>query len=295
MTTNIAGIARAAMLVDLNIRTYSGRKQDKTTQAEVVANKGARASNAASVYKNLFSQCRELEDIIKFQAKVRTDHYRLTLPWADNGQRLLPTKTMMDYQAAMGTHKIEFDRLVQLFLAKYDTLVAAAAFQLGTLFDRNEYPGSATVAGRFNMDTNFTPLPTMGDFRLDIERQVQDELVAKYEARAMSQLAQANQDSWDRLHGVLTKLSDRLKVDEDGKKNKFHDTIVTNAEELCGLLTSLNVTGDKDLERARRNLQDALEGVTPQDLREFDITRVETKRKVDAILDQFDWGPVSNE
>jgi hypothetical protein len=29
----IAGVARSAMMVDLNIAVYSGRKQDKSTQA----------------------------------------------------------------------------------------------------------------------------------------------------------------------------------------------------------------------------------------------------------------------
>jgi len=45
-----------------------------------------------------------------------------------------------------------------------------------------------------------------------------------------------------------------------------------------------------DLERARRRLLDTLTGVTPDELRKEDSTRLETKRKVDAILDAFDWG-----
>jgi len=38
----IAGVARSAMMVDLNIAVYSGRKQDKSTQAEVTNAKGSR-------------------------------------------------------------------------------------------------------------------------------------------------------------------------------------------------------------------------------------------------------------
>jgi len=41
MNSNVAGIARAAMLVELNVSLYSGRKKDKATQAEVTAAKGA--------------------------------------------------------------------------------------------------------------------------------------------------------------------------------------------------------------------------------------------------------------
>lgn len=290
MTKNIAGVARAAMLVDLNISTYSGRKQDKATQEEVTTSKGAGSKQAASVYKNLFANCAELMAITKFQARARAEHYKLTLPWSDNGSRLLPTAAWLDYTATMGKYQKEFDQLVAAFVAKYDTLVAAAAFQLGTLFDRDEYLTSDAVARRFYMGISYTPLPSSGDFRLDIESEVQADLIKQYEARTQTLLAQANQDAWTRLHGVLTKLSDRLIVDEDGKKNVFHDTIVTNAEELCDLLKALNVTGDADLERARRRLQDAMQGVTPKDLRDELSTRLDVKRQVQNILEAYDWG-----
>jgi hypothetical protein len=190
----------------------------------------------------------------------------------------------------MGRYRNEFERLVDAFLDKYDTLVAAAAFQLGTLFDRQEYLSRAQVALRFRMESSFTPLPTSGDFRLDVESTVQRELVEQYERRMEAKLAQANQDSWSRLHEALLRLSDRLVVEEDGKKRKFHDTMVTGALELCELLTVMNVTNDPELEKARRKVEEVLSGVTPKELRDEHSTRVQTKQQVDAILDAFDWG-----
>ena len=120
MTKNIAGVARAAMLVDLNISTYSGRKQDKATQEEVTTSKGAGSKQAASVYKNLFANCAELTAITKFQARARAEHYRLTLPWSDNGSRLLPTASLLNYTATMGKFQTEFDQLVAVFNRKRD-------------------------------------------------------------------------------------------------------------------------------------------------------------------------------
>lgn len=286
----IAGVARSAMMVDLNIAIYSGRKQDKSTQAEVTNAKGSGSKKAASVYKNLFAECKELDAITKFQARARAEHYKLTLPWNDQGARLLPTQALMDYQQTMGRYKQEFERLVDAFLDKYDTLVAGAAFQLGTLFDRNEYPSRGKVAQRFRMETSFTPLPTGGDFRLDIESEVQRQLIADYEDKLDAKLKAANQDSWTRLYNAISKLSDRLTVDEDGKKRTFHDTTVTNAVELCDLLHVMNITQDPALTKAARKLAEVLSGVTPKELREEDSTRALTKQKVDEILGAFDWG-----
>jgi hypothetical protein len=291
----IAGVARSAMMVDLHISVYSGRKQDKATQGEVTAAKGSGSKKAASVYKNLFAECKELDALTKFQARARAEHYRLTLPWNDQGARLLPTAALLEYQQIMGRYRNEFERLVDAFLDKYDTLVAAAAFQLGTLFDRQEYLSRAQVALRFRMESSFTPLPTGGDFRLDVESAVQRELIEQYEAQLESKLAQANQDAWSRLHDALLRLSDRLTVDEDGKKKVFHDTTVTGAVELCDLLTVMNITKDPQLESARRKLEAVLSGVTPKELRDEHSTRIQTKQQVDAILDAFDWGVDSGE
>jgi hypothetical protein len=278
------------MMVDLHISVYSGRKQDKSTQAEVTTAKGSGSAKAASVYKNLFAECKELDALTKFQARARAEHYRLTLPWNDQGARLLPTASLLEYQQVMGRYRNEFDLLVDAFLDKYDTLVAAAAFQLGTLFDRQEYLSRSQVARRFRMESSFTPLPTAGDFRLDVESTVQRELIEQYERRMEAKLAQANQDSWSRLHEALLRLSDRLVVEEDGKKRKFHDTMVTGALELCELLTVMNVTNDPELEKARRKVEEVLSGVTPKELRDEHSTRIQTKQQVDAILDAFDWG-----
>jgi hypothetical protein len=289
-TSTVAGVARAAMLVDLQISIYSGRKQDKQTQAEVTNSKGANSKRAASVYKSLFAECVELDAITKFQAKARAVHYKLTQPWNDNGSRLLPTALLQEYKRTMNQHQTEFDKLVQAFLLKYDTLVSAAAFQLGTLFDRDEYPTSSSVGQKFRMEIAMSPLPTAGDFRLDIESEVQRDLIMQYEKRMEQQLQAASQDSWNRLHEALSRLSDRLVIEEDGTKRKFHDTMVYGAVELCELLTQMNVTKDPVLEKARRKLEEVLSGVTPKELREEDGTRILTKQKVDDILGAFDWG-----
>jgi hypothetical protein len=286
----IAGVARSALLVSLNLSVYSGRKKDSNTQAEVVAAHGSGSARAASVYKSLFADCKELDDIIKFQARARMRHYQLTLPWSDNGLRLLPTTAFMEYKKEMNRFEEEFYRLVDVFLDKYDTLVAGAAFKLGTLFDRTEYPDRTYIKKRFAYDLSFTPLPVAGDFRLDIESEVQEELAKQYEARLEQQVSQAQQDAWTRLYESLSRIKDRLTLDDNGKRKTFHDTTVTNAQELCELLTQLNVTKDPALEQARKQLEDAMVGVDPKELRKEEGLRLITLQKVSATLDAFNWG-----
>lgn len=291
--TTVSGIARSAMLVSLRISSYTGRKKDKKTQAEVTTAKGANSKQAASVYKSLFADCKELDDILNYQAGIRATHYRLTLPWSDSGPRLLPTKAMLAYQAEMGRLETELNVRVQNFLSRFDTLVAAAAFQLGALFNRDEYPSRKDVEQAFSFDVSYTPLPTAGDFRLDIETEVQQDLIDKYEAQTKAMVEQANRASWERLYNTLSHMSDRLTVTVDEatgkvKKHPIYDSMIENAQELCGLLTTLNVTNDPMLEKARLELEDLLSGISAEDFRKSEGNRAVVKQQVDTILSNYD-------
>lgn len=291
-TAYIPGVARAAVLVDLTIRTYTGRRRDRQTQDEVQAAKGAASSRAASVTKLLFAGCAELENIVKFQASVRTRHYTLTLPWSDNGSRLLPIAALPRYQQEMNGYRARFDEMVRVFLDRYDTLVAAAAFQLGALFDRSEYPSRERIAKRFSLDTAFSPLPLAGDFRITAEISLHSHLVQEYEDRSARLLEQAQRDAWTRLHSTLTHLADRLTDGEDGERNRIFASLVDKPLELCDLLDTFNVTQDPALARASERLRNVMLGTSATELREHADARQHVREKVTEILSDYDWAPL---
>jgi hypothetical protein len=154
------------------------------------------------------------------------------------------------------------------------------------MFDRNEYPTADDLRNKFNFKFVFIPVPDKGDFRIDVEQQAKTELQQQYEQYFQDKLNTAMKESWDRLHTVLTHISERLDYTDDSKK-KFWDSTITNATDLCALLTGLNITKDPKLELAREMLEKALKGVAPDDVRESQAIRSSVKTKVDAILDMF--------
>jgi hypothetical protein len=98
-------------------------------------------------------------------------------------------------------------------------------------------------------------------------------------------------DAWGRLHETLMHLSDRMTdaPAEDDKKKRYHDSMLSNAHELCGLLTAFNITSDPKLEQARQDLERALSGVRIDDIKQSASVRKEIKTKVDNILAVNDW------
>jgi len=278
-------ISNSAMLVDLNISVWTGRKMDKKVSEEVDASKGTKA-RAGNYHKKLLAGTDKLEKIQKIVSAVRTWNYNNTLPWSDGGSRLLPMKNFFAYKATLNNFEQQYNQAVDEFLQEYPQLVSTSAFTLGNLFDRGEYPDADSLRGKFGFKYVFCPVPDAGDFRIDVEEQAKAELQQQYKSYYETKLAEAMKDAWTRLHDTLKHLSDRMDYTDENKK-KFWDSTITNATELCSLLTSLNVTNDPKLEEARQKLEKALAGVEPEDIRESEAIRSNVKSKVDEILNMF--------
>jgi hypothetical protein len=283
------GIASSSLLVELSISCWTARKLDKKVGMEVDVFKNTKVK-AGNYHKHLLAGSPALEAVTKYAAQARLWNNMNSLPWSDNGQRIVTAQQFFNgYKAQLDQHKENFEELVANFIQQYPTLISAAAFHLGDLFDREEYPAAELIANKFRFSYAVSPVPTAGDFRIDINEQAKAELAQQYTDHFNQRLSHAMRDIWDRLHDCLTHMSDRLTDGQDGKRKGFHSTLVSNAKELVGLLSRLNIANDPKLELARVELNRAIDGVDYEELKESDAIRDDVKRKVDSILAKFDW------
>lgn len=284
ITTNATNaISTSAMLVELSISTWTGRKLDKNASTVVTTTNNA-IVGAANVNKKLLANCAELTAIQKFAANARTAHYETTMPWSDMGLRLLPTTKYFDYHEKMTALRAEFDKLVDKFIDAYDWEIAQAQVKLGRLFNAMEYPDKDTIRSKFKFKMFYMPMPDAGDWRLDVNNETLDELTSHYSTYYEAQLNNAMRDLWGRLHGVLTRMSERLDYGDKQTKKIFRDSLVDNVMEVVDMMQSCNITGDTQMTAAAHKLEGVLLGVTPDALREDDYLRHETKQKVDEVI-----------
>lgn len=315
MTTsldNLPGIATAAMLGSMNVSVWEGRKKDKDIEQEIADNKGARSKRATSVHKHLFVDCPPLEAIKSLRGEARIWFNKCTLPWDDNGRRLLPTATYFEIQQEMANYQARFDTLVRAFVKVYSTEISKQAFERGAMFDRNEYPKVEEIAGKFNFAINLTPVPLAGDFRVDIGNDALKELRERCELDTQQRIKGAMSDAWDRVKGQVEWVLDRMNAvldhdpnaveeikeyDDNGKvikveikkkrRPKLHESMLDQGLETCGLLRDLNITNDPKLEEARRMLEMALVHVDMKSLKESPEMQTTTKNAMQAIKDKF--------
>lgn len=282
-------IASSAVLVELNVSVWPAKKLDREMTETVNANASA-VRDASQTRKNLFAGTSLRKDIENYAARIRLYHNQHTLPWADKGQRLLPTKLFLDYKTTMNVYEATFNQMCNNFFIEYPRLVAEAQQHLGKLYKAEDYPPLDEVKLKFGFRKAIDPIPESGDFRLDVSAQDLEEVRQQYEAKFDERLAEAMRAPWERLHDVLTAMSKKL-TDEDGveTKKRYHDSLVTNAQELCELLTKMNVTNDPKLEEARKQLELTMLGADIETIKESAHVRETMKNKVDAILQKFEW------
>ena len=281
----VPSISSSAMLVELNISTWTGRKFDKQVSAEIDTQKQT-TTRAGNYSKRLFADEPIFDAIQKFAGNARTYHYHATMPWSDSGLRLLTTAMYFDYNKRISEMEMEFDQLVSNFTNQYGVLVAKSQTKLGTLFDPTDYPDVHDVASKFRFSVKYAPVPDVGDWRVDVGNDAKQQLMESYVKYYSSNLEQAMREPWERMHEALKNMSIKLSGD---KKQIFRDTLVGNVVELCDLMDKFNVTGDPKMKQAKVKIENALLGITPDALREDDELRLDTKSKVDALLKEFSW------
>ena len=285
LTTEPISIASSAMLCELSISVWTGRKLDKKASAEVTAVNAA-ARGVANVHKKLLGNCQELQAIQKFAANARSLHYGMTMPWSDMGLRLIPTAQYFKYTNVMTGLQNEFNQLHEVFCDAYDWELTQAHAKLGFMFNQAEYPTVDNIRRKFKFRLATMPVPTSGDWRLDIGNEAMEEVKTQYEEYVVTQVQNAMSDMWRRLYQPLDNMSKRLDYASKEDKKIFKDSLVSNVLDMVELLSTCNLTGDTQMEAARIKLEDALRGVTADSLREDAYLRAETKRTVDEVISE---------
>jgi hypothetical protein len=282
-----------AMLVEFSAPMWTARKLDRSTTDEVIHNKNAGAHDAARVNKKLLAGRKELEVILKHVNATRAYVYDHTIPWSDRGMRLLPVADFPAFDARMQDAEEAFVKLVDEFDRVYPTLITAQAMALGEMFNRDDYPDPARIRAKFSWHVHYTPVPSAGDFRVDIGNAAQAELRRKLVEMADRRVEEAVRGLWDMFKEHLQRMSRQLTVEigADGteRKSKLYDSLLDNGLDLCKRMRTLNLINDAQLEHARVELERTINSVDIDDLRKDVEARKEIKTRVDELLDKFNF------
>lgn len=275
-------ITERAMLVNLSIGYWDGKKRDKNKTAEIV--KDEKADADAGIWWTQVIPKSAMKPVILARDNARIIHLRYTLPWLDRGIRVLPAAMFQKYTKELREAHDAYRAAVAKFVAEYPTYVADARKRLGGLFRDDFIPDAAEIAGKFPWSIHYAPIPTKNDFRVNLGADEVANIRKQIEDDARAAMVDAMGDVWERLHEVVSKLAERL-GDADAT---FRDSLIGNALELCDLLPKLNVTGDRDLENARAALVARFAKADPEQLRKDKPARADAAKAANDILKKME-------
>ena len=276
-------LASRAMLCSLSISMWSARKHDPDASQEIAQRHGAQA-DAGRYHKVLLPKA-ALAEIQKVVSDARQEHYFMTLPWDDNGYRVLPAAAYMDHTEKMRELSNRFTPAVEALAREFGKLVEEAKVRLGGLFRSEDYPSPDELCSKFSFETKVMPLPDAGDFRVTLGDEEKERIKRQITTAVEASLQVASRDLWQRLYDAVSHLAERLsayKVTGVGVEHPFRDTVVSNLVKLVDVLPKLNVTGDPELERLAEQVRASLL-IDPQELRKSESIRSETAKNASAI------------
>ena len=275
-------IVNNAMVLNLAIGLWQGYRLDKDASRKVTDDANAEG-DAARVNKHLIPKA-ALKDVSSLASAIRVHFYTNTLPWKDNGDRLLTrvlyTKFIEEHEELVG----QFNTAVRKFLdTGYPAAVEQAAFRMGDLFKSEDYPRVSDLERRFYVQLDIDAVTEAGDFRVAMEKTQLDSIQSTMEQAMQKRIAGAMQSVWERLLKVVAHLHEKL-ADQDAV---FRDSAVRNIEELVELLPGLNVLDDPNLERMRKEVEYSLTGLDLKDLRKDPAVRSAAAKEAEEIMESM--------
>ena len=138
-------ISEKAMLSAVHISIWTATKHDKKVSQEVASKHNAPESSGR-YNKQLLNHAQKLEAIRKLAGEIRQYHYQLTLPWTDEGYRILPSELYFDHAEKVRHFQSDFNEAAADFICEYPLHVDAARLQLNGLFPRRRLPHERRLA-----------------------------------------------------------------------------------------------------------------------------------------------------
>ena len=276
MKTNL--LSEKAMLVHLSISRWTARSKDRTAGEDISQQKKAEA-DVANVWVQLVPKD-EMKEVYRSSGAIRKIWIKYTLPWMDEGIRILPSDLYVKFSGEVKKAITEDQKAIEKFAKRFPDLVATAPDRLGDFINDNPLPHVNEIKDKFGVKLNYMPMPTSGDFRCQILETEADMIRKDIEKNVQSATQDAMKSIWAKLDEMVTRIATTLK----DSKAIFRDSLINNLREYVDLIPNLNLTGDPELEKIRLEAKSKLSKLMPENLRKHKRDRKQAALTAEEIM-----------
>lgn len=264
-------ISKECLVVNVCVSTWQGQRLDKALTVKTENDANAKAGTLR-VSKYIIPQ-EALKGITTAIGRVRVHLTKETLPWRDNGDRLLPRKNYPKFIADHSKLVAEHDKAVEDFLEnKYPEALEQAEFRMVDAYNADDYPSVNELRRKFAITLDIEAVSKSFDIRLNDNA----DMIQQRVNTAVAQL-------WKRLEEPLAHFAN--KMTDTSEEASFKAATINNLKQMVEFVEQMNFTGDETLEAMRAEIEAKLVGYEAASLREDDKLRASVGAEATRILE----------
>jgi hypothetical protein len=251
-----------AMNVSLHLSAWQGQRVCERTTKEVLSERHVDADGGK--FTKFLVPKAELDPVMRAQAAARAMFKHLSLPWGEDGLRIISSVNFFPFHEQMQTCRETCDKSADAFAARYPDLLTHAPARLNGLYDPDDFPAASQIRERFAMRLAISPVPAKEDFRVTLGADIEAEIRENIESTVTERLGAAQRNLWGRVFGTLKHFAATM----GDKEQNFKNTTVERLRDLAQLAPKLSLVPDPTLERLCQDISGLLDGVSAEDLRD---------------------------
>lgn len=251
----------------------------KDLNAAAVVDKEYNSKHAGKFMKKLMDDSRKFKDVHSKLNEAYLWHRNVTMPFLDNGMRMLNVEKLDEYMQKMASFKSDIQRLLLDLKPEWDNEIAKDMQRLGGLANPKDYPDFNEVEYRYKIDVKVLPVPEAGDFRFNVDKEITEELDRmKQQARI-----EGRQEVYGRVENVVSAAMSNCSKD----KPRIHETLLTNMADLADIMKYLNIHDDAEMSVVACKLKELAESATTFNLRNDEVVRKNLARDCEDFLNKL--------
>ena len=261
-----SNLSKKALIAGIKVSCWTGQITDKQVSREVETAKNA--EKGSGKYAKLLLDKKALSPLSSRAMYIRSEHRRMTLPWNDGNDRLLPISMHVKYKTRMDELSEDFMAERVKFLDNYVAYKTEAKTRLGDLYNEGDYPDVDEIGERIAIHSGFTTVPDAEHFMADMANDEQERLRKEVGQEIEGRMRAANSDLYARLQEGIEGICERMIPGEDGKPVAIRETALTNLQALLETVEELNLMDSSLIKTAVSEIHKTIDGVSANELRE---------------------------
>ena len=277
-------IIRSLVQVCLSISSWNGKviSPELSKEMEQVKNAEPGAVEGRICYLTPFYT----KPIGTAESQLRTYFKDATLPWSNDGWRVISSKKYQELMDGLTQRKRTFDDTVNVLIDNYDSVYEASKVKTNTLFNADKFPSKKELAAKYGVyiyrnsvnsvdDVRISGLSdaVVNDIKLNVAKQYQDQI----QATVLNIIARLREVAVDAI----------TRTTEGFPKGSKPATLITKINKTCDSLSGLNITNDSRIDKLIEKFK-SMGKVDAESLRESDSRRTELKSQAQDILTALD-------